>query len=432
MERAMIDLDTAALSRRGLLGAGLLGAGMLAMPRLAHAAQAAAYPAIDKLLSDYVDGGKLAGAIAAIGFGQAPPQFLGRGRQSLDAPTPIGPDSLFRIYSMTKPITGMAAMMLVDEGKLRLDQPVSDILPKFAKMQVLKAPGGPLDQVEPAARPITIRNLLTHTAGLGYHIVSTGPIQKAYIAAGLTPAAATRLPIPGLSGGKVLPSLAAFADTLARLPLVYQPGSKWSYSVGLDLMGRVIEVVSGQPFDTFVADRILGPCGMSETGFAVKPALRDRLTSNYGVVGGLLVPLDPAANSIFLAPPPYPFGGAGLVSSPRDYDRFLQMLVGYGTIGGRRVMSERAVRLGTSNLLPAGVSGPDGGGFGAGGKVGLGDSAGTFGWGGAAGTIAFADLRRGLRAGFFTQYFPAEAYPIHTAFQAAIRADLTAGSRKAA
>jgi CubicO group peptidase (beta-lactamase class C family) len=327
----------------------------------------------------------------------------------------------------------MAAMMLIDEGKLKLDQPLGDILPKFARMQVLKTPAGALDQVEPAPRPITIRNLLTHTAGLGYHIISTGPIQQAYIAAGLVPAAATRLPIPGLSGGKVLPSLAAFADTLAALPLVYQPGTKWSYSVGLDLMGRVIEVVSGQPFDRFVSERILGPCGMSESGFAVAAADRARLTSNYGVMNGVLIPLDPAAMSIFLDPPPYPFGGAGLVSSARDYDRFLQMLVGYGAIGGKRVMSERAVRLGTSNLLPTAVAGPDGGGFGAGGRVGLGETAGTFGWGGAAGTIAFADMRRGIRAGFFTQYMPSNAYPIHTAFPEAVRADLVAiAGRKAA
>ena len=424
----MIDIQTTALSRRGLLGAGILGAGLLAAPRFARAAPTAAYPAIQNLLTDYVDGGKLAGAVAAIGFGQAPPQFLARGRQSLDAATPIGADSLFRVYSMTKPITGMAAMMLIDEGKLRLDQPVSDILPKFARMEVLKSPTGALDQVEPAARPITIRHLLTHTAGLGYHIISTGPIQQAYIDAGLVPAAATRLPIPGLSGGKVLPSLAAFADRLATVPLVYQPGTKWSYSVGLDLIGRVIEVVSGQPFDRFVTERILQPCGMSETGFTVAPALRERLTSNYGVMGGVLIPLDPAKTSIFLTPPPYPFGGAGLVSSPRDYDRFLQMLVGYGMIGKTRVMSERAVRLGTSNLLPAGVAGPDGRDFGAGGSVGKGDTAGIYGWGGAAGTIAFADLKRGIRAGFYTQYMPEGAYPIHTAFPAAVRADLMAAA----
>ncbi|WP_423140686.1 serine hydrolase domain-containing protein [Parablastomonas sp. CN1-191] len=428
----MIAIETTALSRRRLLGAGLLGAGMMAAPRWALAAPAPSFPAIEKMLTDYVDGGKLAGAVASVGFGQAPPTFLARGRQSLDAPTPIGADSLFRIYSMTKPITGMAAMILVDEGKLRLDQPLSDILPKFKAMQVLKDAGGPLDQVEAAKTPITIRNLLTHTAGLGYHIIQKGPIQQAYMAAGLVPAAATRLPIPGLSGGKVLPSLAAFADALAAMPLVYQPGTKWSYSVGLDLMGRVIEVVSGMPFDRFVMERIVGPCGMGETGFAVAPALKDRLTSNYGVLDGALLPLDPARNSIFLDPPPYPFGGAGLVSSPRDYDRFLQMLVGFGKLGTRRVMSESAVRMGTSNLLPAGVPGPDGSGFGAGGRVGLGESAGVYGWGGAAGTIAFADLKRGIRAGFYTQYMPSDAYPIHAAFPVAVRSDLAAMAGKLA
>lgn len=434
----MVDIAVGTLSRRvllrgGAMGAGLMGAGFISWPSFARAAPAAQFPAVEKLIADYVGSGKLAGAVAAIGFGQAAPQFLAQGRQSLDDPAPIGPDSLFRIYSMTKLVTGMAAMILVDEGKLKLDQPLSDILPKFARMRVLKDPAGALDQTEPAARPITIRQLLTHTAGLGYHIVSTGPIQKAYFERGVLPFSATRLSIPGLTGFKTLPSLAAFTDTLSELPLVYQPGTKWSYSVALDVMGRVIEVITGQPFDRFVMDRIVAPTGMSATGFSVAPALRSRLTSNYGVVGGVLVPLDPARTSIFLDPPPYPFGGAGLVSSPRDFDRFLQMVAGYGAIGGKRVVSERAVRLGTSNLLPPGVAGPEGAGFGAGGRVGLGESEGIYGWAGAAGTIAFADLRHGIRAAFYSQYMPPETYPITRAFPAAVRADLAPGvGRKAA
>ncbi len=429
-----------ALSRREILrGASWLGAGAsiatLPLRGLLAATPSRDWPAVNKLLTDYVDSGKLAGAVAALGFGQAPAQFLARGKQSLDAPAPAGPDSLYRVYSMTKPVTGMAAMILIDAGKMGLDQPLADVLPKFARMQVQVTPDGSITELKPASRPITMRMLLTHTAGLGYSIIQKGPIKAAYETAGLVPGQVTKLNIPGLNG-RNLPSLAQFADKLAEMPLVYDPGTRWSYSVALDLMGRVIEVVSGQSFDTFLQERIFGPAGMSNSWFQVPASAAARLTSNYGVFGGTLLPLDPAKTSIFLDKPAFPFGGAGLVSSPRDYDRFLQMLAGYGKIGSKRVMSERAVRIGTSNLLPAGVNTAGGmlggAGFGAGGRVGLGVDAGTYGWGGAAGTVAYVNFPRGLRASFFTQYMPSDAYPIHRAFPVAVQADLAPVTAKAA
>jgi CubicO group peptidase (beta-lactamase class C family) len=326
---------------------------------------------------------------------------------------------------MTKPLTGMATMILIDEGKLTLDTPLSAILPKFAKMQVQVTPDGSITELRPAKTPITIRQLLTHTSGLGYTIVQKGPIRDAYEAAGITPFEVSRLPIPGLAVKKPLPSLAAFADALAPLPLVYEPGTRWSYSVGLDLMGRVIEVVSGQPFDTFLIERIIGPCGMTSSGFQVAPQNAPRLTTNYGVVNGKLVPIDPADKSVYLSPPAYPFGGAGLVTSPRDYDRFLRMLLGMGMLGTTRVMSAAAVQLGTSNLLPAGVTYEDGG-FGAGGMVGLGADAGHYGWSGAAGTVGFVSYRSNLSAGLWVQYTPSSAYPLGKEFRSAVRADVIA------
>ena len=214
------------------------------------------------------------------------------------------------------------------------------------------------------------------------------------------------------------------------MPLVYEPGTQWSYSVALDLMGRVIEVVSGKPFDVFLQDRLFGPLGMISTGFQVKAKDIHRLSTNYAVVGGTPVPIDPAEASIFADKPPFPMGGAGLVTSPRDYDRFLRMIANYGKLDGKRVMTERAIRSGTSNLLPAGAATKgtfaNGAGFGAGGRVGLGAQAGTFGWGGAAGTVALVDLKYGLRASLYTQYMPSEAYPVHADFPMAVVADLTA------
>ncbi|HBC15440.1 MAG TPA: serine hydrolase, partial [Erythrobacter sp.] len=331
-----------------------------------------------------------------------------------------------RIYSMTKPITGMAAMMLIDEGRLGLDQPIAELLPAYADMQVQKTYDGSVTDVVPAERPITVRQLLTHTAGLGYGIVQKGPITEAYAEQGLIPGQVSRMPIPGLGRAKAVEGLDVFADRLAELPLVLQPGTKWSYSVSLDLLGRVIEVASGMAFDEFLRTRIFEPTGMTSTWFTVPDSEIGRFTTNYGIMNGTPLPVDPAKASIYLDPPPFPFGGAGLVSSPRDYDRFLQMLLGYGVIEGRRVMGELAVRVGTSNLLPetATTEGTwvEGQGFGAGGRV----SDGSYGWGGAAGTIAFVNYKAGLRANLMTQFMPSDSYPIHEGFPEAVTADLAA------
>ena len=428
------------LTRRGLLSSALwlgAGAGLAGMPLARALATPPALPwtNVTALIDGYVTQRKLAGAVAAMGRGFDPAQIIARGTQALDKPQPLGADSLFRIYSMTKPITGMAAMILIDEGKLGLDQPIADLLPKFAKMQVQVVPDGSITDLKPATRAITVRHLLTHTAGLGYSIIQKGPIKTAYERAGVVPGQVSRTQVRGMPDVPTAPSLAEFADRLAELPLVYQPGTQWSYSVGLDLLGRVIELASGQSFETFLQERLFGPCGMDSTFFRVPAAAAARLTDNYGVDKTGLVPLDPATTSIYLDPPPFPFGGAGLVSSPRDYDRFLLMLLGKGMLGKTRVMSERAVALGMSNLLPEGVATAgtmvDSAGFGAGGRVGLGGSAGQYGWGGAAGTVAMVDSVRGVRASFYTQYMPSDAYPLHTDFPKAVAADLIALSKGA-
>lgn len=434
------------LSRRSMLrGGALLGAGAAlgnwSVAGLAQSRDVAGWTNVAALADKYVDTRKLANMVATLGWGQREPTIIARGNLAIGLDAPAGPDSLYRIYSMTKPITGMAAMVLIDEGELGLDQPIAELLPKFADMKVQKTYDGSITDLEPAARPITVRHLLTHTAGLGYSIIQRGPIREAYVAAGVIPGQVTKLPLAqALFGrGETVRSLETFADRLAELPLIAQPGSRWSYSVATDLLGRVVEVASGLPFDAFLKERFFDPLGMNSTFFRVPASEVGRLTTNYGVVNGFPVPIDPARQSIYLDEPAFPFGGAGLVSSPRDYDRFLQMLVGYGEADGTRVMGELAVRVGTSNLLPDTVSTEGtfagGAGFGAGGRVGLGDQASTYGWGGAAGTVAFVDMRRGLRANLMTQYMPSEAYPVHSEFPKAVLADLAAmapGAKKAA
>lgn len=436
----MHPIGKGAVSRRALLRSAAvagLGAALGGLPLGARgfARSADSWPNVDAMIGRYVSERKVANMVAALGWKQDEPVFRAMGRDGFGTPRLSDADSLYRIYSMTKPVTGMAAMILVDEGELILDQPLHDVLPKFRDMQVQKEYDGSIgpENLEPAVRPITIRHLLTHTAGLGYGIVQQGPIAELYRERGLVPGQVSRAETPGAFRGTPAASLEEFADRLAEAPLVYQPGTRWSYSVSLDLLGRVIEVVSGQPFDSFLQDRIFDPVDMASTFFRVPESEVHRLTTNYLVAGELLLPVDPSHNSVYLDEPPFPFGGAGLVSSPRDYDRFLQMLAGYGEIEGRRVMSEAAVRLGTSNLFPDTLDPADGFaqgfGFGAGGRVGKGDAEGVFGWFGAAGTAGLVDMKSGLRHSLYTQYMPAQAYPAAEEFPAAVAADVALQKR---
>jgi CubicO group peptidase (beta-lactamase class C family) len=423
------------VSRRALMGGmALAGAGAL-LPRAALAWKidgAALYPATNAFIKSFVDRRELAGTLAAIGKGQDAAVFFGAGVQSNDSPTPVGPDTLWRLYSMTKPVTGIAAMLLIEDGKMKLDQPIADFLPAFAKMNVQNVPDGSITDVRPAKGPITVRQLLTHTAGLGYNIIQKGPIKKAYDDNGIVGGQASRLPIPGFAEVKPAPSLAAMADRLAALPLVYEPGTKWSYSISLDLMGRLIEVVSGQAFDAFLKARLFDPLGMTSTGFMVAAKDVGRFTSNYAPFGGALIPFDPAGSSIYLDPPPYPFGGGGLVSSARDYDRFLAMLLGEGETGGVRVMKRETARIAMSNLLSDSVDRKgtfiDGQGFGAGGRVSLPTSPGgegIFGWAGAAGTIGFVHRGLGYRAAGYTQMMPPDAVSFQGKFGETFFQDVT-------
>jgi len=431
---AYSDFTGHEFSRRSLLrgGAALAGGGMLATLPFGSAVQAhdvgEAWPRVAAEIEKYLKEKKVANMIATLGWNQDKLHTVGGGTLSMGGATKADENSLYRIYSMTKPITGMLAMQLISEGKMGLDQPLSDILPAFANMQVQKEYDGAIteENLEPAKNPITIRQLLTHTAGLGYQIIQQGPIMEEYYRLGLAPGQVSRMPIPGIPTIEPAESLELFADRLATVPLVYQPGTKWSYSVSLDLMGRVIEVVEGKPFDQVMQDRILGPTGMTSTFFTVPKSEVGRLTANYAVFGDQLIPIDPAASSIYLDKPAFPFGGAGLVSSPYDYDRFLRMLLGMGMIDGTRVLSEGAVMVGTSNILPDTVdltgSWTEGQGYGAGGRV-VGC---TYGWGGAAGTAAMVDFKRDLRAQLFTQYMPSEAYPAQAKFYELLEADLAA------
>ena len=419
----------------------LIVAGGTAVAR--HDMQIAALPATSlpqtqKLFTDYVAANKIPGVVGIVGHGNGASTVLAAGKIGDEPGAELTDrDSLWRVYSMTKPITAMAAMMLIEDGKIRLDQPVSDFIPAFKTMTVqIKADS--LDS-RPATRQITIRHLLTHTAGLGYTIVTRGPLLKAYEEAGITPFTSdaktevqNRLRRPT--------SLKAFAEKVATLPLIAEPGTKWSYSIGLDVLGRVIEVAARQPFDRFLQTRIFTPLKMRSTYFTVPASEAHRLATGYFLTGTTSrVPLDPGATSAFLKTPSFPYGGAGLVTSASDYDRFLHMLQNGGTLDGVRVLKPATVKLAMSNLLPAGVSyggavAATGGtttaqGFGAGGSVVInatpgGPAKGTYGWGGAAGTIAWVDPVNQVRATIMVNYLPGDKWPLRPESTTAIYADL--------
>ena len=391
-------------------------------------------PETQALFDRLVATNRTPGIAGAFGHGDGPTLYLSAGRIATDATAPAaGPDSLWRVYSMTKPITGMAAMLLVQDGRIRLDDPVSKYIPAFATMRVLTHPDTSLETV-PATRPITIRMLLTHSAGLSYNILAKGPLLKEAERLGVVPAQ-VNAEVEREARRTRPTSLLEFANRAAQLPLIAQPGTRWSYSIGLDVMGAVIERASGMSFARFVQTRLLTPLKMTSTGWQVPAGQQGRFATLYVAAGGRLLPFDPAATSPYLNAPSFAYGGAGLVSSARDYDRFLHMIQDGGTLDGVEVMKPETVRLATSNLLPPGVTFTGytpgtqmGAGFGAGGFVQLEDvpggaPRGTYSWSGAANTIAFVNTIDKTRGTAMVNMFPPGSLDLAKQVGATLRRD---------
>jgi CubicO group peptidase (beta-lactamase class C family) len=421
------------IDRRQMLGA-------IAATAFSAASAGARQPAgefstVQALIDRYVGDGKVPGAVVAVVRpGQHRPLFLKAGKTAFEGGAPVDEDTLWRVYSMTKPITAMAVMQQVAIGKLRLDQPIADILPEYRAMQVLIDPAKSLD-ARPATTPITVRHLLTHTAGLSYTISGNGPLEKEYRRLGLMPGIGKAGRQPG--DGEP-PDLEGFTRALATLPLFAEPGTLWRYSVALDLAGGLLERLTGQRFDDVLSRQLFAPLGMASTGFSVAPKDLPRLSSNYAWIKpdqSLLttpVLIDGPARTDWLGPQRLLAGGAGLLSSARDYARFGQMLLDEGRFGGRSVMPTETARLAMSNLMPEGVFFEKTQGNGAGGRSTLFDTrarpdgtpAGSYGWGGAAGTLFQVDRTRGLAVVVMLQYIPSQRWPLGKDFQTALNRDL--------
>lgn len=367
---------------------------------------------LDRYLAHWVDEGRLPGFLVSVARGGRVAHLTAHGLRDVAAGAPVTPDTLWRVYSMTKPVTAVAALLLVEEGRLSLDDPVERHLPAFADPRVYVSGSGEDVVTRPAAGPILIRHLMTHTAGLTFAFYHTHPVDALYRAAGLHSS---------------VPSGADLAETIevyARLPLQFDPGTQWNYSVASNVLGRVIEVVSGQPLDTFFAERILGPLGMTDTGFQVAAERAGRLAELYGETddGGIT----PIAGLPVHGRPRFLSGSGGLVSSAPDWHRFMEFLRRRGELDGVRLLSPATVDLMTRNHLPGGADlrsfgsrpahdepGNDGVGFGLNVSVVI-DPArtqapsglGTFGWSGVATTTFWVDPGRDLTVQFLTQVRP--------------------------
>ena len=366
---------------------------------------------ISDAMAPYVDNGKVPGLMTLVYRRGEVVHFKAHGDRDLQTDAPMTEETLFRIYSMTKPITTVAALMLYEEGHFLLDDPVAEYLPAFEDVQVYDttATGRPT-RVEPR-RPMTIRDLMTHTSGLTYGIFSDTPVDSMYREAGL------------LGDDR---TLAAMVDTLAALPLLHHPGEKWHYSLSTDVLGRLVEVVSGKELDTFFRTRIFDPLGMDDTMFEVPPSEMDRFATNYTVGSdGSLSVRDRKLSSAFAAPVTRLSGGGGLVSTMDDYLRFARMLLNGGVLDGKRLLSPKTVEFMTRNHLE-GTYEP-GWGFGLGVRVctDIADaqtigSRGMYGWPGAAHTFFFADPEEELIGMVWSQVFPFGRYPIGDQFRVGV------------
>ena len=413
-----------------LAGAALASQGLIAYAsRRAEADHGHRWATVQRVIDGYVSDGKVAGACMALSHGGTALAYPAAGRIALGSPVRFDENSLCRIYSMTKPVTGVAAMILIEEARLALDQPVADVLPEFRSLRVAIDLAKDMES-RPARNTMTMRHLLTHTSGLSYWtpLSSVGALPSAYRERGITPGNyGTGLHRPGY--GPQAGSLTEMVTRVADLPLVCEPGTAWNYSIGLDVMGLVIERVTGKGFDVFLRERVFEPLGMSSTGFQVAPKDAGRLTTNYDVTADGLKTRDSGAESVWLRPPTLLAGGGGLVSTARDFARFGAMLLGDGALGRVRVMTAETTRLALSNLLPNGVVYPGSGGFGAGARVVIpgadarSGTIGTFAWGGAAGTDWWIDRARRQNVVVMTQFMPPDRYPLRSEISAAIEAD---------
>lgn len=341
---------------------------------------------LDAGMKGLVDQGRLAGIVTLMARKGKVVHFTAHGKKDIRQPEPMTKDAIFRIYSMTKPVTGVAMMMLYEEGKWRLDDPVTRHLPEFAKLQVYTGenPDG-TPKVEPQRRPMTMRELMTHTGGLAYGLVGAHPVDKLFLKANVLDSTQP---------------LQAMIDKMAALPLLAQPGTRWSYSAAVDVQGYLVEKLSGLSFAEFLDTRLFKPLGMKDTAFHVPKEKLARLALMHGEDDGGQLVNTSARQSDPTVVPTAAFGGHGLFSTATDYARFAQMLLDGGELGGVRILAPRTAEMVRTNHVLADPlkTMRQGQGWGLGGQVILDAAAsgepysdGSFHWWGIGGTWFWID-----------------------------------------
>lgn len=365
----------------------------------------------------WVDGGKLPGLITMVARHGKLVHFDCYGMADIKRETPLAPDTILRFYSMTKPLTSTAIMMLYEEGHFQLDDPITRYLPCFRDMRV--AAGGMRGKIDtvPAERDITFHDLLTHTSGLTYGFMEATLVDAQY----------RQRDVDFQTSDK---SLAEVVEIAADIPLIAQPGAEWNYSIATDVLGHLVELISGKPFDEFLRERVTGPLGMVDTSFHVPPDKLSRFAANYtAAADGRLLLIDDPQKSIFGTQRKISSGGGGLLSTATDYMRFCRMLLNKGEFDGVRLLGRKTVELMTSNHLRGDMaamgqprfseSSYQGIGFGLGFSVML-DPAraqilgtpGEYAWGGAASTAFWIDPVEDMAVIMLTQLMPSSTYPI--------------------
>ncbi len=368
----------------------------------------------------YVDSGRLPGCLTAVMRGGRLAYLGCAGFADPATRRPVQQDTVFRIHSMTKPVVTAAAMTFFEEAAFQLDDPLSRFLPEFGDPQVWLAGDGDAMRTEPAAGPIRIWHLMTHTSGLVYGARNDSPVGAMYRAAGID------------FSRRNDATLADTVRALAAMPLRWQPGTRWEYSVSTDVLGRLVEVLAGKALDRVLRERVLDPLGMDDTGFALREGQLPRFAALFNARdGGLELAESPDERASHARDVTLFSGGGGLVSTAHDYLRFAEAMRGMGALGGARILGRRTVELMTLNHLPgnadlAGMGTPvhsetsyEGIGFGLGFSVVLDPaaaraacSAGEYAWGGAASTAFWVDPREDIVALFLTQVMPSATYPI--------------------
>ena len=297
---------------------------------------------VDEHLREYVESGRLAGCVTLAAQRGRPIHLAALGFADRERQIPMQLDTIFRIYSMSKPVTSVALMQLYERGRVQLDDPVSKYIRSWSNLRVYEAGAYPELRTRPAERPMTVHDLLTHQSGLAYGRTSDdSPVDKAYRAAGVL---------------DLHEPLEAMVAKIASLPLVFSPGTSWRYSIATDVCGYLIQLIADQPFDEYLDEHIFEPLGMCDTGFWVAPGKISRLAENYGptVSGGIETIGDPQANT-YHSKPATPSGGGGLASTAADYWRFAQALCNGGEWDGHRLIGRKTLELMASNHLAGGA-----------------------------------------------------------------------------